>query len=142
MRARESELDDVRAAYAASEERANNLLQRLQLSGTELARAEEALRSSQRQARTLKQQLADSGGQIDNLKHAFAALDSHKDTVQVWCHQSQTGVYICICNVPLCPVSAPSPERLCSWQSKWMACEVDVAHDNSDTAKLPPLCRS
>ena len=83
IRARESELDDVRAAYAASEERAANLLQRLQLSGTELARSEEALRNSQRGARSMKQQLAESSDRVESLKRAFAELDSHKDSVQV-----------------------------------------------------------
>jgi chromosome segregation ATPase len=83
IRARESELDDVRACYTTSEDRANNLVQRLKLSGTELRKTEEALRSSQRQARCFKQQLEDSSAQVASLKSALSALDSKQDDVQV-----------------------------------------------------------
>lgn len=44
LRARESELDSVRAAYTAAEARTDNLGERLKVSGTELRKAEEALR--------------------------------------------------------------------------------------------------
>lgn len=83
MRARESELDDVRALCTASEARVHNLQQRLQLSGGELRRAEEAARGAQRQARSLKQRLDESEAAAAGLRDALASLDSAKDDAQV-----------------------------------------------------------
>lgn len=83
LRARESELDDVRASYTAAEVRADNLCQRLKMSGVELSKAEEALKLSQRQARSLGNRLHESESQCQALQASLQSLESKKGDAQV-----------------------------------------------------------
>lgn len=85
LRARESELDSVRAAYTAAEARTDNLGERLKVSGTELRKAEEALRVQQRLGRSLKQRLDDSEAHCDAQRAALQSHQEHKGEVQVRC---------------------------------------------------------
>lgn len=83
LRARECELDTVRSTYTATEARADNLGERLKVSGTELRKAEEALRAQQRLGRSLKQRLDDSEAQCDAQRVALKSMEEHKGEVQV-----------------------------------------------------------
>lgn len=93
LRARECELDTVRSTYTAAEARADNLGERLKVSGTELRKAEEGLRAQQRLGRSLKQRLDDSEAQCDAQRAALQSMEEHKGEVQVSdCCRTGTGL--------------------------------------------------
>lgn len=83
LRARESELDDVRASYTQAEVRVDNLGQRLKMSGVELSKAEEALKLSHRQARSLGNRLHESESQCQALQASLQSVESKKGDAQV-----------------------------------------------------------
>jgi chromosome segregation ATPase len=82
-RAREAELSEVRAAYAASEERANEVAQRLKVSASELRKSEAAARGAQREARAARQQAAHAESEAAALRAAAQAMDSKRGSAQV-----------------------------------------------------------
>eukprot|EP00892_Ulva_mutabilis_P009660 jgi/Ulvmu1/7066/UM033_0126.1 len=83
LRAREAELDSVRASYTAAEARTDNLTERLKVSGMELRTAEESLKAQQRLARSLKQRLDDSEAQCDSQRAVLQDLQEHQGDAKV-----------------------------------------------------------